>query len=365
MFICRLGSLNATDHLKPSKFWQRWLETPLPSGDQLGRIMAVTDPETVRAAIRKIYEQLKRKKAIRPWFHGLYALVLDGHENHATYLRRCGGCLERKIKTAKGEKTQYYHRNVTAVLVTPDFVLLLDAEPQLPGEDEVATAMRLLERVLKHYPRAFDVVLGDAKFTDPRFFQFVTNHGKDVLTVLKDERRDLIQDALGVFEAIEPTWVSETTRKVVRCWDQEGFSSWPQCGKAVRVVFAIEKKKVRRQLDNQVEEVTSQWLWVTSLPADRIRSEAVVSLGHDRWAIENQGFNESVNRWHSDHMYRHHPVAILVFWLMCMIAHNVFQWFFHRNLKPAYRAKVTMQHVGRILQSYLYQALPEAKGQSP
>jgi hypothetical protein len=365
MFICRLGSLNSLEGLKGSKFWKSWIESSLPSPDQLGRIMAVTNPETVRAANRQIYDRLKRNKAIRPWFHGRFAMILDGHENHASYRRHCEGCLERKIKTANGEKIQYYHRNVTAILITPDFVLLLDAEPQLPGEDEVATAMRLFERVLKYYPRAFDVVLGDARFTDPRFFQCVTSHGKDVLTVLKDERRDLIQDAVGLFENMEPTWVSEEDGKVVRCWDQEGFSSWPQCGKSVRVVLTIEKSKVRRQLDKQVEELTSRWLWVTSLPADRIGSKAVVKLGHDRWAIENQGFNEAVNRWHSDHLYKHHPVAILVFWLMCMIAFNVFQWFFYRNLKPAYRARVTMQHVARIFASCLYQALPEAKGQSP
>ena len=150
MFVCRLGSLNALEGLRSSRFWQSWLETSLPSADRLGRIMAVTDPETVRAANRKIYDRLKRNKAIRPWFHGLFAPIVDGHENHATYNRHCAGCLERKIKTANGEKTQYYHRNVTALLLTPDFQLLLDAEPQVPGEDEVATAMRLLERVLKN-----------------------------------------------------------------------------------------------------------------------------------------------------------------------------------------------------------------------
>ena len=185
------------------------------------------------------------------------------------------------------------------------------------------------------------------------------------MTVLKDERRDLIQDALGLFKAMEPTWVSEESGKAIRGWDHEGFTSWPQCGKAVRVVLAQETTKVRRQLNQQLEEVTSTWLWVTSLPADRIGTEAVVKLGHGRWAIENQGFNEAVNRWHSDRIFKHDAVAILVFWLMCMIAYNVFQWFFHRNLKPAYAAKVTMQHVAHILDSCLYQDLPEAKAQSP
>jgi len=49
-------------------------------------------------------------------------------------------------------------------------VLVLDAEPQRPGEGEVAAALRLLERVLTRYPRAFDVVLADGRYADPRVF---------------------------------------------------------------------------------------------------------------------------------------------------------------------------------------------------
>jgi len=36
---------------------------------------------------------------------------------------------------------------------------MLDAEPMVPGEDEVAAAMRLLDRVICRYPRAFEMCL--------------------------------------------------------------------------------------------------------------------------------------------------------------------------------------------------------------
>ena len=94
-----------------------------------------------------------------------------------------------------GKKTQYYHRNVTAMLVGGDCCFLLDAEQQLPGEWEVACAIRLLERILKNYPRAFDVVLADALYTNSTFFNFLIEHNKDVITVLKDEQRDLLKHA--------------------------------------------------------------------------------------------------------------------------------------------------------------------------
>ena len=65
---------------------------------------------------------------------------------------------------------QYYHRQVTLLLLAEapaggaPLRLLLDVEPQQPGEQETAAARRLLERVLEAYPRAFDVVLGDALY---------------------------------------------------------------------------------------------------------------------------------------------------------------------------------------------------------
>jgi hypothetical protein len=82
----------------------------------------------------------------------------------------------------------------------------------------------------------------------------------------------------------------------------------------------------------------------------------VVHLGHGRWDIENQGFNERVNRWHADHVYRHDPTALLVFWLLAQICLTVFYAFFCRNLKPAARAAMSMLHVSRLLQAGLYRS---------
>ena len=82
--------------------------------------------------------------------------------------------------------------------------LLLDQEPQRVGEDEVATALRLLERAIGSYPRAFNLVLADAPYATAPFFNFVLAHGKHVLTVLKDERRHLLQDATGLFPHVAP-----------------------------------------------------------------------------------------------------------------------------------------------------------------
>ncbi len=358
MFFCRLGSLNALGQTHSRSRWQPWLGRALPSPDTIGRVAGLTEVDDVRALERHLYRRLKRGKALTPPAHGWLAAVVDGHEMHASFKRHCPGCLQRTIHTQRGDRIQYYHRVVALSLVTQDLRLLLDAEPLPPGDDEVAAALRLLDRVVRAYPRAFDLVQGDGLYTDPRFFHWALAHGKHALAVLKDERRDLLQEAQQLFESMTPTTVREGT--VLReCWDLEGFRTWPQVGVPVRVVRSRETRTIRRQLDKQVHQDVSPWYWVTTLPTKHASTGTVVQLGHGRWDIENQGFNELVNQWHADHVYRHDPTALLVFWLLAQICLTGFCAFFRRHLKPAAQAALSMLHVARLVQAELY--LPQTR----
>ena len=169
MFWARMGSLNALEMSGQARFWKHWLGAPMPSADTMGQVHSKMDADTLRDAIHQVYGQLKRNKAL-PDNLGISLAILDGHESHASYRRHCAGCLERTIKSPSGDRTQYYHRQVTLLLVTgapagrKPLRMPLDHEPILPGEDEVATAKRLLKRVIARYPRAFDLVLGDGLY---------------------------------------------------------------------------------------------------------------------------------------------------------------------------------------------------------
>jgi hypothetical protein len=364
MFLSRLGSLNALDESRPSRFWAQWLEQPLPSADTLGRVAARVDEAGLRALHRHLYSRLKRMKALEPSGHGLMLAVLDGHESHATFRRHCSGCLERTVHTQSGDRTQYYHRHVALQLVGRDFCLALDAEPQRPGEDEVAAALRLLDRALPAYPRAFDVIVADGLYADSRVFNWALDHGKDALAVLKDERRELWQDARGLFERTVPTAVKNEYGQC-QYWDAAGFTSWTTVQQPVRVVRSLERRTIRRQLDQQIEELHAEWMWVTTLSQDQASTQAVARIGHGRWSIENQGFNQLVNQWHADHVYKHQAQALLVFWLLAMACLNLFLAFYQRNLKPAARQAASMLHVARQVASELYREIPASWARAP
>ena len=142
------------------------------------------------------------------------------------------------------------------------------------------------------------------------------------------------------------------------CWDVQGFNTWPQCSQAVRVVRSLETSTVKRQLNKQPETRQANWVWVTTLSTSRATTKAVVRIGHDRWDIENRSSNELANRWDADHVYRHHPNAILFLWLMLQLAANLFAAFYRRNLKPALRKTYNTLQIARLIMAELYQQLP-------
>ncbi len=353
MALARMGSLNALAHSQGHSFWQRWLGEPLPSADTMGRVFAQLDCERLREVLHHIYSRLKRNKALKPSFGNLFALIIDGHESNASYLRCCPGCLRRTVDTKQGKRIQFYHRNVTAMLLNQDFPVLLDFESQRPGEDETQAARRLTGRVLERFPRAFSLILADGLYARAPFFRLVLDHGKDVIAVLKDERRNLLEDARGLFPSEEPV-VSQHGRTQRQCWDIEHFTSWSQIHRDVRVVRSLETTTVRRQMDKRQEQHTTDWVWVTTLSQRDVSTQAVVDLGHARWTIENKELNELVTYWHADHVYKHDPVAIEAFWLLVMLAYNLFFAFLYLNLKPHVRFRHSNLHWARIMAAELY-----------
>ncbi len=358
MAMGQMGSLNALEQTRGRRYWLRFMGKGLPSADAIGDASQVMEGDSLRQMIRSVYSQLKRNKALRP-AHGAkqFSLIVDGHEMHSSYLRECRGCLERTIHKSSGDEKQSYHRCVMATLLCEGIFLPLDMEPQRAGEDEVACAVRLLERVIRHYPRAFKLILADGLYAGAPFFQMAVEHGKDVIAVLKDERRDVLKDARGLFKGHRPQCYNEGNREI-QCWDMENFTTWPQFGRPVRIVSTVERKRVRRQKTKKLNWEVSTWAWVSTIPKEELDTRIFVQTAHDRWQIENKGFNELVNYWHADHVYCHHPVAIESFWLITMLAYILFHAFINRNLKPEIRDKHTKKHFAAMITAELYPPAP-------
>lgn len=336
----------------------------MPSADTVGRVFSKISGNEIRQILKGLYGKLKRNKALRPAIGNKFALIIDGHESSCSYLRSCPKCLKRTLRTDKGGRVQYYHRYVLAMLWCDKFYLPLDLEPQLPGEDEVSCARRLLKRVMLNYPRAFDLILADGLYARAPFFKFALKHGKHVIAVLKDERRDLLKDAQGLFKKEESVTYA-FGQSELRCQDLERFSSWSQLDRDVRVVRSVETKYCRRQDTGKLHFETSEWVWAGTISKEKLPTQEFVKLAHGRWKIENNGFNELVNYWHADHIYRHSPAAIEAFWLLTSLAFILFHAFIGLNIKRELRDKYSKLHLERIITAELYKGLTDIKALFP
>lgn len=334
LLSARMGSLNAMETaFRTRNAWRGWLGGALPSADRLGEVAAQLNAEEFRRVLLKHHGRRKRKKTLPALPGGWRVLILDGHEMWTSYRRRCEGCCARQVQHKDETREQYYLRYVAAYLMGQSGRLLLDLELQRPGEGEIAAAKRLLARLLTTCPRAFNVVAGDALYLDPALCTMVLEHRKDFIAVLKNENRGLIEDFRGLVPLEAPVEFT-FNKKQCACRDIEGFNSWPQLGRPVRVVQSLEHSTVRRQLTDEIEEQTTEWLWATSLPKAKVSTQTVVRIGHGRWSIENQGFNELVNHWRADHVYHLHTNAITVILLLLFLVYNLFHVWVQRGIKP-------------------------------
>jgi len=251
--------------------------------------------------------------------------------------------LQRHL-VVKGEVVvEYYHRGVVFYLVGFRSAIPLDVEMLQPGEGELTAAQRLLPRVVESYGRFFKGVLADALFFNAPFFNLCLGLGKEVITVLKDEDRVLLQDAMGVFSLTEPQLWEEPNQKI-RAWDAEGFTTAEGIEVPLRVL-QTEEVITRRHRDGegwtQKEEI-HHWMWVTTLPANRLSARLLWQIAHRRWEIENDLFHTLATYWSLDHCFKHEPTAILNFILTLFIAFVLLQSFYFGNLKPQRRAHLTL-----------------------
>ena len=314
------------------------LKACVPSVSTIARVADTMDLEEIRSAGLAIYKKARAKKMLSPYC-GMWVGVVDGHEQITSPYCKCKYCKERTVTRKDGVKDiQYYHEFTAFILAGPKVSYTIDIAPILPKEGEITSAYRLIERVCKNYPKAFSVVIGDGLYLKETVFNLLKAHHKYAIAVLKEERRQLFEEANKLSLLSEPV-VYRNKKIYYRVWEHSIEGCWDGYGKDVRVIASEEATPVRVHSKDgkSFEEKLRQanWMWVTSLPCseDLAGLKNTVAICHSRWQIENQCFNETVNTWKADHVYRHSANAIIAFLLLLFICVNIFNIFRIRNIK--------------------------------
>lgn len=345
MFALRLRSFNALEQeLRQPRRWEGWVGSGrTPSADTVGRVFSRLALAEQRQLVAALNRQAWRSKAIHGRPGEAYRVVaVDGHELWASRARCCAECLTREVTVGGAPVREYYHRVVVAqwVGVTPPAIL--DVERIRPHEGEVVAARRVVARVVATYGRLVDVITADALYLEAPFIRTVLAAGKHVVVVLKQEARDLYQDA-DRLRALGPVPVVVEGPRTTRLWDLPELTSFPTLGRPMRVVWAEEQTEKRTRRGGRVQTVVEdkRWIWVTDLPPTVVPAAAIQRWGHARWDLENRGFNELATLWHMDHCFIHDAAALEGLLLTLAAAFLLTYLFYARNLKPAARRHLT------------------------
>jgi hypothetical protein len=357
MFALRLQSFNAREEaLRRRRGWERWVGgRRLPTADTLGRVLAGTALEEPRALVATLTRRAWRAKAIHGRPGETYRVVaVDGHELWASRARCCAECLIREVRDGEATVREYYHRVVVAqwVGVTPPRIV--DLERVRPGEGEVVAARRLVTRILGRAGRLIDVITADALYLEAPFIDTVLAAGKHVVIVMKQEARELYQDAARL-RALQPPQVIVDGQRTTRLWDLPELESFSTLHRRMRVVWADEQTVRHRRVGGVKHEVVEpgEWVWVTDLVPAAVPARKIQQWGHDRWDLENRGFNELATLWHMDHCFVHDPTAMEVLLLTLAAAFLLTYLFYERNLKPgAHRPGTRLALAARLREEF-------------
>jgi hypothetical protein len=318
-FVFRLHSFKELEADLAQPQLQRHIGAPRSFRDDTLRYslagFATAPLEQMLVAVNR---QLKRNKAFDPGrVQGHLVAALDGIEILSSFSRCCSDCLQRRVTctTVDGqsvERIQYYHRAVGCQIVSSPIKAFLGIEWVAPGEGEDKAALRLLARLPDLYgSRFFDTLLLDSLYAQAPVLHLAEEVGWGLVITLKQERRDLYQDAFGLFSTREAddrfTEQNPSQRREVQLWSEAHLPFTKDCPQPVRVLRSQETLTENHYRRGQLQPETTlqEWVWVDTLNPKTFSSRVVWRLGHSRWKLENNGWNDLTQNWALKHGFLH------------------------------------------------------------
>lgn len=238
--------------------------------------------------------------------------------------------------------TNFNHLMASCFQQMGEVDLMLDMEVIPKRGKELPVSETLVKRLKERYGNRFvDLVMGDALYMAEGFINACKEDcGIDVLVKTDEVSLNIIKEAIALFQCaqIQPQKFREVEI-------QEGVDTKRCCSYKICAASGFHHEGIDREL--KIAYVEEHYLktkketsffsitTMTSLKALDMRN-----LGHERWSIETNGFNEQCD---TKHLYSHKEIAQTAVILILFIAFNVFNLFmvifdYKRDILPLYGA---------------------------
>ena len=277
--------------------------------DALAYFTERLDAAVTRAALADTVRLAKRNKAFEN--SRFIGLAIDGTTAGRRREPACHLC--RPHHNDDNKITCYHHHMAAISVVGAGLTLPIDAEPYGPGDSEYAAGKRLLCRTIRMVGRQFaDYVVVDGNYAKAPFLHAALELGLWTLVRLKGNLPELSAAAEKRFCGQPPDHVHTVGRDRVEIWDADDFDPWETLNwPSVRVLRYRQHKP-----DGEVIQAD----WLTNAPSKKVSGLSLFHQSKSRWEIENQGFNDTKNRYGLEHICHHHPNSILITWLLTFLA---------------------------------------------
>jgi hypothetical protein len=350
MKILRTASLYGTEMLV------RYSRTALGlrrafGDDALAYFLERLAPEPTRCALIDVLRRAKRNKAFENAVR--IGIALDGTGVGRTRREPCAHC--HPCRNARGEIISHGHLYVVASVVGTGIVLPFDAEPIVPGENELTASKRLLRRAIEGLGVRFaDCMILDSLYAGAPFVTLALSLGLDVVVGLSENMPDLLANARAHFAGRPPDDEIQHRNERVELWDAEDVEAsqtlpWP----SVRVLYY---RRHRRNGD------IVEGHCFTTFSRRAVGTRALFAMRSARWEIENETFNDLKNRYGLEHIPHHEPNSLLLHVLLTCLAVCTERLYRQRYLHRGTHPPLSAIELFRLLWLHL---LPDGRAPPP
>ena len=205
-FMLKIRSLNQLDDWLENGDFKKLVprKVRLPRIDAIRNSLECFDIKSLENMHDSIIKETKDNKLFRNGtIDGYKVVTFDGVELFESTKKSCSNCLTRQIN----DKTHYFHRAVVGAYVGKDPHFVIGHEMLKPKKDsskkdegELTAAKRLIDNLHQKHHHFADVIVYDAIACNAPWINTVKKYGMDAVVRVKDERLNIVKDAMGLFE---------------------------------------------------------------------------------------------------------------------------------------------------------------------
>lgn len=312
----------------------------LPYWETIQDVFINIKTEELRDIQKYIVKTLIRSKMFARYkYDGYFQLVVDGSGLSSHSYNLNSNCIKKKYKDGKIAYCKYI---LECKLVVGNIVISLDSE-WIENEDnlnknqkqdcETKAFERMAKRIKKNYPKQKFIITADALYcTSPMIKTCKLNNWKYIFN-LNDRLRTVLKDFNDYIECFNDCSVQNYFLDKNYKYQDHKFN----------IIKFTEFKKNK----------TTNFHYITNLDVTDGNIKDIVSLGRNRWKIENQGFyNQKHRLFDITHLNSRNETALKNHYFFIQIAHTIRQ-LLERGNKVTKLLSLKIKEVSSLLLSNL------------